>query len=116
MLYAHNKYKHYSLDLLPVNVHIELVRQERVTAGKERNFGKGDLTMTNTLTRTAIIPGASGGIGRAVALRLARDGFAIVVNYAGNTAKAEGVLNEIKSAGGHPPPPGGAVCDAPQMG
>jgi 3-oxoacyl-[acyl-carrier protein] reductase len=57
--------------------------------------------MTNTLTRTAIITGASGGIGRAVALRLARDGFAIVVNYAGNTAKAEGVHNEIKSAGGH---------------
>jgi 3-oxoacyl-[acyl-carrier protein] reductase len=56
--------------------------------------------MTNTLTRTAIITGASGGIGRAVALRLARDGFAIVVNYAGNTAKAEGVVNEIKSAGG----------------
>ena len=57
--------------------------------------------MTNTLTRTAIITGASGGIGRAVALRLARDGFAVVVNYAGNTAKAEGVVNEIKSAGGH---------------
>src|SRR6478672_3876191 len=57
--------------------------------------------MTNTLTRTAIITGASGGIGRAIALRLARDGFAVVVNYAGNAAKAEGVINEIKSAGGH---------------
>ena len=56
--------------------------------------------MTNTSTRTAIITGASGGIGRAVALRLARDGFGVVVNYAGNAAKAEGVVNEIKSAGG----------------
>ena len=56
--------------------------------------------MTNTSTRTAIITGASGGIGRAVALRLARDGFAVVVNYAGNAAKAEGVVNEIKSASG----------------
>jgi 3-oxoacyl-[acyl-carrier protein] reductase len=56
--------------------------------------------MTNTSTRTAIITGASGGIGRAVTLRLARDGFAVVVNYAGNAAKAEGVVNEIKSAGG----------------
>src|SRR5882757_706451 len=56
--------------------------------------------MTNTSTRTAIITGASGGIGRAVTLRLARDGFAVVVNYAGNIAKAEGVVNQIKSAGG----------------
>jgi len=57
--------------------------------------------MTNTSTRTAIITGASGGIGRAVALRLARDGFAVVVNYSGNATKAEGVVNEIRSSDGH---------------
>ena len=56
--------------------------------------------MTTTPTKTAIITGASGGIGRAVALRLARDGFAVVVNYAGNASKAQGVVNEIKSVGG----------------
>jgi 3-oxoacyl-[acyl-carrier protein] reductase len=56
--------------------------------------------MTSCSTKTAIITGASGGIGRAVALRLGRDGFAVVVNYAGNAAKAEGVVKEIKSAGG----------------
>jgi len=56
--------------------------------------------MTNSSTKTGIITGASGGIGRAVALRLARDGFAVVVNYAGNGAKAEGVVNEIKSTSG----------------
>ena len=56
--------------------------------------------MTTTQTKTAIITGASGGIGRAVALRLARDGFAVVVNYAGNAGKAQGVVNEIKSVGG----------------
>ena len=56
--------------------------------------------MTSSSTKSAIITGASGGIGRAVTLRLARDGFVIVVNYAGNTAKAEGVVKEIKSAGG----------------
>jgi 3-oxoacyl-[acyl-carrier protein] reductase len=56
--------------------------------------------MTSSPTKTAIITGASGGIGRTVALRLARDGFAVVVNYAGSTAKAEAVVNEIKSAGG----------------
>src|SRR5215472_309752 len=51
--------------------------------------------------KVAIVTGGSGGIGRAVALRLAHSGFAVVVNYAGNAAKAEGVVEEIKSAGGH---------------
>jgi 3-oxoacyl-[acyl-carrier protein] reductase len=53
--------------------------------------------MTISSTKTAIVTGASGGIGRAVALRLAKDGFAVVVNYAGNAAKAEAVVAEIKA-------------------
>jgi len=52
------------------------------------------------MKKSAIVTGASRGIGRAVALRLARDGFAVVVNYAGNAGKAEETINEIKSAGG----------------
>lgn len=55
--------------------------------------------MTNTATKTAIVTGASGGIGRAVAKRLASDGFAIAVHYAGNPSKAEEVVAELKSAG-----------------
>lgn len=51
-------------------------------------------------SRVAIVTGASGGIGRAVTIRLARDGFGVVVNYVGNSAKAAGVVEEIKSAGG----------------
>jgi NAD(P)-dependent dehydrogenase (short-subunit alcohol dehydrogenase family) len=56
--------------------------------------------MTTRSTRTAIVTGASGGTGRAVATKLARDGFAIAVNYAGNPAKAQEVVADIKVAGG----------------
>ena len=56
--------------------------------------------MKTSLTKSAIVTGASGGIGRVVAKRLASDGFAVVVHYAGNPAKAEAVVAELKSAGG----------------
>ena len=57
--------------------------------------------MTHTSTekkKSVIVTGASRGIGRAVAIRLARDGFGVVVNYAGNAIKAEEVVAEIKAA------------------
>jgi 3-oxoacyl-[acyl-carrier protein] reductase len=56
--------------------------------------------MKASLTKSAIVTGASGGIGRVVAKRLASDGFTITVHYAGNPAKAEGVVAEINSGGG----------------
>jgi len=56
--------------------------------------------MKNTVTRSAIVTGASGGIGCAVAKRLANDGFEIALAYAGNPARAQEVVAEIKAAGG----------------
>ena len=52
------------------------------------------------MAKTAIVTGASRGIGRSIAKRLASDGFAVVVNYAGNGAQAQEVVNEIRNADG----------------
>lgn len=50
--------------------------------------------------KVAIITGASRGIGRSVAIELARLGAKVVINYAGNEAAAEEVKNIIVAAGG----------------
>ena len=50
--------------------------------------------------KVAIVTGASRGIGRACALRLAEDGMTVVVNYSHSEAAAAEVVDKIKAAGG----------------
>ncbi len=50
--------------------------------------------------KTALVTGASRGIGRAIALALAKEGYAVAVNYAGSREAAEAVRDEVTAAGG----------------
>jgi len=56
--------------------------------------------MSTEPIRSAIVTGASRGIGAAIAERLARDGFAVVINYAGNAVAAQALVGKIQAAGG----------------
>ena len=56
--------------------------------------------MINLSNKVALITGASRGIGRAIALKLAQQGAKIVINYQGNAAAAQEVVEAIKANGG----------------
>jgi len=56
--------------------------------------------LTDKTSKTAIVTGASRGIGAAIAQRLAGDGFAVVINFSGDAKPADALVREIETKGG----------------
>jgi 3-oxoacyl-[acyl-carrier protein] reductase len=71
--------------------------------------------MSSQGSRVAIVTGASRGIGAAIAMRLAREGFAVILNYARHGAEAEALAASISREGGTARPVAGDVADPAAM-
>jgi 3-oxoacyl-[acyl-carrier protein] reductase len=69
----------------------------------------------NTTSRVALVTGGSGGIGSAVVRRLAAEGLAVAVHFAGNPARAEQIVAEVRQSGGQAITVGGDVADETAM-
>lgn len=67
--------------------------------------------MSEEKNRVAIVTGASRGIGAAIARRLARDGFTVVINYAGSADVAAALARQIEDEGGRAVPAQADVAD-----
>src|SRR5437660_10529910 len=80
-------------------------RRDHAVGGKEGVMMQGNAEkrgheMALLAGKVAIVTGASNGIGRAIAERLAQDDAMVVVNYGKSVEKAKAVVAEIESKGG----------------
>lgn len=66
-------------------------------------------------SHVALVTGASRGIGRSIALRLAREGAAVGVNYANSRERAEELCREIETSGGRAVALGADISQRPQV-
>ena len=71
--------------------------------------------MENIAGKTALVTGASQGLGRVIALELAKAGCRVIVNYANHSGNAEKVVAEITAAGGTAEPFRCDVSDEPAV-
>ena len=65
--------------------------------------------------KKALVTGSSRGIGKAIASRLARDGYEVIIHCSGKSAKAEAVRDEIIANGGAAQVIAANLCDREQV-
>ena len=86
------------LEYVPAILMEKQIRDRRLTRSLEKanadRSGQGV-----RMAKTAIVTGASRGIGREIAKRLAADGFSVIVNFVGNVAEANETVAEMTTSG-----------------
>jgi 3-oxoacyl-[acyl-carrier protein] reductase len=81
----------------------------------DESFISGRDAMSDGSQKAAVVTGGSGGIGRAVAEQLGREGYAVLVHYSGNEDRAREAADAVTRAGGRAVVGRADVADADQV-